>query len=417
MAMEHRLAKGAAGEGRGAHRPIGRPGEHPRPAAKSGGMGGKRPRGGRGERPAPPAEGGGDPEARRRLALAVKLDGIVTDDGRLRRATGLGSTAFFYLVAALEGRIGKGSVALLSRHGAGMGGALARGGRRPPETAHMAALALYHMRTAAPLSTLSSMFGPDQAEASQSIRAILDIMAGTNIIPTDRAMMDEMAEAPKGVAVESVEGAVSMDWLRVKIEKPADRGPGEGARPGGARAATCRTLIGCGGAGTIIFRGPVIEGRGGGVEYLRRHLPGTGHVSDSLLGGGAPAGDRIAASLDGGLRGAEKVLRGADVRMPRRIPYSERAEQERGDPGPRPAADRAVIEANLAGIRSYRILGGVFRGPVADLEKALTVATGLVNLNRITGGTGGGPGAGRKGAGRGAKKRRRRPFGRRTGIG
>ena len=383
------------------HRQIGRPGKHPGPAAKAGSKEGKRPRGG-GERLSRPAEGGVDPEARRRLALAVKLDNILLNDDRLRRATGLGSTAFFYIVAALEGDAGKGGAALPARHAAGTGGALDRGGRRPLETAHMAALALYHMRTGVSQEALSSMFGADQAEALQSIREILDIMAGTRIIPTVRVMMDEMAAAPKDKAIEHIGGAVSMDWLRVKIERPADRGHVEGASRGGARAATCRALIGCAATGTIVFRGPLIEGSGGGAEYLRRHLPGMGSVADSLLGGGAPAGDRIAVNLDGGLRGAEKALRGADVRMPRRISFREGAGQERMSHGQRQAGDRAAIEANLAGIRSYRILGGVFRGSVADLEKALTVATGLVNLNRMAGGAGG-PGDSRRGGTGGQK--------------
>ena len=167
----------------------------------------------------------------------------------------------------------------------------------------------------------------------------------------------ELAGAvPRGgalAAAAAAGGAVSADWTQVQVELPAGRGPGSVHRPGGAAATTYRTLVGCGADGIILFRGPALAGRGSEIGYLRRHLPGAGRAADSLADGCTPAGGRVRVNLDGGPREAERVLRGADMRMPHRGPLRHLA-QDQADLDSRLAGERAVVESAFAAIKSYR---------------------------------------------------------------
>ena len=317
------------------------------------------------------------------------LDEMILKDEWLHGATGLGPTEFFYLVACLEAAAGADPDGPLSSAGAGAGPAHCSGGGgggpRILAADHMLCMTLFRMWTGCAIEALPAVFKVDLATALRNVALAEDVLASTRILPTDRAVMRELAgAAPRGgaLAVAASGGAVSADWTRVQVELPAGRGQGGGARPGGAAATTYRTLVGCGADGIILFRGPALAGRGSEIGYLRRHLPGAGRAAASLADGRTPAGGRARVNLDGGPRGAEKILRGADVRMPHRGPLRHLA-QDQADLDSRLAGERAVVESAFAAIKSYRALGGVFRGSAADLERTLTIAAGIVNLKRM----------------------------------
>ena len=320
-----------------------------------------------------------DPNERMETVYRFALDEMVLDEERLHGVTGLGPTEFFYLVACLEAAAGAEPGAPAFGGGAGGGRILAAD--------HALCLTLSKMWIGCAIEALLGVFKVDLATASRGVAGAEDVLANTRILPTDRAIARELAEAaPHGGALaDAAGGAVSADWMRVQVERPADRGPGSGAYPVGAGTTTTyKTLVGCGADGIILFRGPALAWRGSEAGYLRRRLPGAGRTAASLADGGVPAGERVRVNLDGGPRGAEKMLRGADVRMPRHGPLRHLA-QDQADLDSRLAGKRTVVESAFAAIKSYRALGNVFRGSAADLERTLTIATGIVNLKRMLG--------------------------------
>ena len=326
-----------------------------------------------------------DPEECRRLALRVSLDSILLDEKWLHGGTGLGYPAFFYLAACLEGEIRRNKNALpLLRNGVDERRASDRGSRCYSLAAeHTLCMVLYHIWTGCAQEALQGVFGIDQTTASRNIRMARGIMAGAGILPTDRAVAKELSEAPPDKAVEATGGEIGVDWTHVAIEKPGDRDPGSEAHSGKARATTCKIMVGCAGSGMILFRGPAVGGSGSEIGYLREHVPSAGHVTASLTDPGTPPGMRITVNLDGGPQGAEGVLEGADVRMPRRKPRNGQLTEDQKNYNARLAGRRAVIEDSIAGIKAHRILGNVFRGSVAELEETFSVVTGIVNLKRI----------------------------------
>ncbi len=306
-------------------------------------------------------------------------------------ATGLAPAEFFYLVACLEAAAGVDPGGPLFSGGAGAGPAPGSGGgssgRRILAADHILCMTLFKMWAGCAIEALPAVFKVDLTAALRNVALAEDALANTGILPTDRAIMGELAgAAPRGgtLAAAAAGGAVSADWTRVRVELPAGRGPGSAHRPGGAVATTCKTLVGCSAEGIILFRGPALAGRGGDLEYLRRHLPAAGRTAASLADGGAPAAGRVRVNLDGGPRGAENILRGADVRMSHRGPLKHLA-QDQTDLDSRLAGEHAVVEGAFAAIKSYRALGNVFRGSAADPERTLTIATGIVNLKRMLG--------------------------------
>ena len=108
-----------------------------------------------------------------------------------------------------------------------------------------------------------------------------------------------------------------------------------------------------------------------------------GSVTASLTDKGTPAGERITVNFDGGPQGATEVLKGAHVQMPYCKPPKGELTQDQLDYNSWQAGERAIIENNFADIKSYRVLGNVFRGSVADLERTFTIVVGLVNLKRM----------------------------------
>lgn len=72
------------------------------------------------------------------------------------------------------------------------------------------------------------------------------------------------------------------------------------------------------------------------------------------------------------------------MRMPHRGPLRHMA-QDQANFNSRLAGERAAVEGAFAAVKSHRALGNVFRGSAADLERTLTIATGIVNLKRMLG--------------------------------
>ena len=323
----------------------------------------------------------------RRLARSVSLDSIPLDGKQLHGGTGLDYPVFFYLAACLEGEIRRNKKALpLLRNGVDARSASDRGSRCYSLAAeHMLCMVLYHIWTGCAQEALQGVFGIDQTTASRNIRMARGIMADAGILPTDRAVANELSEASPDKAMDATEGGISVDWTHVTIEKPSDMDPGSGAHSGKAHATTCKIMVGCAGSGMILFRGPAIGGRGSEIEYLREHVPSAGHVTASLTDPATPPEMRITVNLDGGPQGAEGVLGGADVRMPHRKPRNGQLTRDQTDYNARLAGRRTMIENNIAGIKAHRILGNVFRGSVAELEETFSVVTGIVNLKRIMG--------------------------------
>ena len=325
-----------------------------------------------------------NPEVCTRIARRVVLDQTLLDEEWLRGATGLGHAEFFYLVGCFEDAIRANPGPPLFRHGVDEVGKSWRGSRRSLATEHMLCMVLYHMWTGCAQGALQGAFGVDQTAASGNIRMVRDILANSNILPTGRTYMRELASASPEEAGRAVGDALHWDWTHIKIEKPVDRDSNSEAYSAKAGATTCKILAGCGSDGVVIFEGPPLGGRGSETECLRRNLPNLGHVTASMASPGTPAGERITVNLDGGPRGADKVLRGADVRMPHQKPPGGELTAEQKDYNSRLAGERAVIENAFADIKSYRILGNVFRGSVHDLGDTFSVATGLSNLKRMT---------------------------------
>lgn len=292
---------------------------------------------------------GGDPGRLRQikqLACAVARDEAIEREKWLRGATGLGWTAFFFLVSRLEEHARGGPDAAILGCGGGCGsGAIS--------AAHALSATLSHMRAGIPRAAAWVPLGADMQAAERADGSVRRILAGTGALPTDRAVMKELAAAPADRAGGAAGGAVSIGWARIALEEPGGGGGGgwAAARWGGGRRTDLAYMLGCSEAGLIVLRGPAVAGRMEEAEYLRRHIPAARLASGGAARGGA---GRIAVRLGGG---------------------------------------RDALRRGLAGIKAHRALGGAFRGSMADLEEALTVATGLVNLRLIMGRAGGGRGA------------------------
>lgn len=317
-----------------------------------------------------------------KIAARVILDRTLLDDDWLHGATGLSPIEFFYLVACYEAAIKGNSDAPLYR-GVDEDRASDRGNRCTLAAEHELCMALYSWWTGCAQASLQGTFGVDQTTASRGIARVGDILSESRILPTDRAVMRELAEAPRAKALALVGGTINMDWTHVRIERPGDSESNNEAYSHKAGATTCKTMLGCSAEGIIIIRGPALGGRGSEIEYLRNHLPRVGSVTESLTGERTPAGERITVNFDGGPQAAGEVLKGANLQMPYRKPPNKELTQDQLDYNKWQAGERAIIENNFADIKSYRVLGNTFRGSVPDLERTFTIVTGIVNLKRL----------------------------------
>ena len=321
-----------------------------------------------------------NPEVCAKIARRVVLDQTLLDEEWLRGATGLGHAEFFYLVGCFEDAIRANPGSPLFRNGVDEARKSCRGNRCSLATEHMLCMVLYHMWTGCAQDALQGTFGVDQSTASRNIRMVRDILANSNILPTDRTCAGELTSASPEEAEEAVGDTLHMDWTNVKIEKPVDRDSNNEAYSVKAGTTTAKMMAVCGNDGVIRHRGPPLGGRDSEIEYLRQHPPNLGHVTASLTNPDTPPWERITVNFDGGPRGAHEVFKGADVRMPYRKPPGGELTGEQKAYNSRLAGERAIIENRFADIKSYRILGNVFRGSVHDLDDTFSVVTGLSNL-------------------------------------
>ena len=319
----------------------------------------------------------------KRLAWRVVRDCMLTDGDWLHTGTGLGAETFFYLVSRLEDGIRGNPAAPLFRCGADEDRASDRGNRCILALEHMLSMVLYRVWTGASQAALQGVFGVDQTTASRNIRMITGMLGSTGMLPTAETIRGEIARAPKKRALEAIGGTLNMDWVHVEIEKPADKDSNDEAYSHKADATTCKFMAACIKAGLLVMSGPALGGRGSEIEYLRRWMPDMGHVTVSLTSPDTPEGERITVNLDGGPRGADKELLGANVKMPHRKPPGGELTEEQNRYNSRLAGRRAIIENNFADIKAHRILNNVFRGSVDDLEETFALVTGLVNFKRI----------------------------------
>ena len=241
------------------------------------------------------------------------LDEMILKEEWLHGATGLASAEFFYLVACLEAAAGVDPDGPLFSGGAGAGPAHCSGGPRILAADHMLCMTLFKMWTGCAIEALPAVFKVDLPTALRNVALAEDALANTGILPTDRAIMGELAgAAPRGgalAAAAAAGGAVSADWTQVQVEPPAGRGGGGGARPGGAAATTYRTLVGCGADGIIVFRGPALAG-GRGRDRVPAAPPAGRGTRGRLPSGRGRAGRRARQGQPrrrpaGGRKGAE----------------------------------------------------------------------------------------------------------------
>ena len=324
----------------------------------------------------------GNPAGFRRRVDRVSLDYSLLDEEWLHGGTGLDHVEFFYLVACFEEAIRKCSDSPLFRNGVDPDRASARGNRCSLAAEHMLAMFMYHMWTNCTQGALQMPFKVDQTTASRNIRTVRRILAGTNILPTDIVMMDEVRSLSPEEAEKLVEGGLSVDWTHTPIEAPVDKDSNDEAYSGKEHTTTCKKMHGCIPGGLIILGGPWTGGRGSEIADLRENLPDLGHLSASMTNPDTPADRRITVNLDGGPLGARDVLRGANVRMPHRTPPGGKLTREEIDYNWL-AGERAIIENNFADIKDNGIFGTKFRGSVQDLKETGTVAVGLANFKRI----------------------------------
>lgn len=132
--------------------------------------------------------------------------------------------------------------------------------------------------------------------------------------------------------------------------------------------------------------GDLLEGRRHDIVALRETLPFLGDITRSMEDPATPEDLRMRVNLDKGMPGAAEKWPGADVRIPRK-----RAKEQKELSGEDRAynysidAPRSVIETGFRRIKTYPLVGGIFRGSVAGLGDAVVFLTGVVNLQRIMG--------------------------------
>ena len=325
-------------------------------------------------------EGCTDPVLCRRRGRRVALDEALLNEEWLHGETGLGHAMFFYIVACFEHEVRTSLDVPLFRNGVDPERASDRGNRCSLASEHMVCMFMHHAWTGCAQESLQGVYGIDQTTASRNIRLVRGILANSDILPTDMVLTDELKSMTPRKSEAAVGGVINFDWTHYVIEGPADKESNEEAYSHKAGATTAKSLYGCCARGWVITSGGLEGGRGSEIEYLRHRLPDMGHVTASLTDPNTPPGSRITANLDGGPQAADKVLQGANVRMPYRKPPKGELTDEQNAYNSRLAADRSPIENRFAEAKQHGILANKFRGSVRDLHEYSTVAFGIVNL-------------------------------------
>ena len=119
-------------------------------------------------------------------------DRMILDEERLRGATGMGQSAFFYTVAAYE------SAASGFTDASPFGGGQGAPKRSNETTPYMLYAFLYHIRSGCPLAALQGAFGVDRTAIVKTVSMVRGIMANTGMLPTPCAIAGEMSSLPRG---------------------------------------------------------------------------------------------------------------------------------------------------------------------------------------------------------------------------
>ena len=247
-------------------------------------------------------------------------------------------------------------------------------------------LLLYAARSGNPQEMLESKFGIDQTTISRYLWLTLGILTDPGKMPTAVAVADEIGGTPLDEVVEAFGHVFNFDVTEFEIEAPRDPKSNDEAFSGKAQTTTAKAIFMCCQAGLLLAMGKIMPGHKHDINALRDTLPFLGELTRSIEDPSTPQAERLKVNVDRGMQGADKEWQGANVKIP-----IKRAKGQKELPPEALAynyeidSERAIIENLFRRIKVYHLVGGIFRGSVADLQKMVVFLTGVVNLERIMG--------------------------------
>ena len=329
-------------------------------------------------------KGCADPAEYARTACTVMIDNVIRDPRRLRVETGVDPLPYFYMVACVKDGL-KGDLSMpLVRGGVDEHRAGWQGNRCKILPVHMPFLLLYAARSGNPQEMLESKFGIDQTTISRYIWMTLAILTDPGKMPTAVAVADEIGDAPMDEVVEAIGHVINCDVTEFKIEAPRDKKSNDEAFSGKAQTTTAKAIFMCSQAGLFLAMGDIMEGRKHDINALRDTLPFLGDLTRSMEDPGTPQSDRVKVNVDRGMQGADAKWPGANVKIPiRRAKGQKELPPEAREYNYEIDSERAIVENQFRRLKTYHLVGGIFRGSVHDLSRMVTFLTGVVNLERI----------------------------------
>ena len=327
-----------------------------------------------------------DPDEYDRAARTVMLDNVIRDPARLRAEAGVDPRPYFYMVACIKDGL-KGDLAMpLARGGVDENRAGWQGNRCRILPAHMPFLLLHAARSGNPQEMLESKFGIGQTAISRCLDLALSLLTRPETMPTIMAIADEIAETPGDEVVEAIGHVINCDVTEFEIEAPGDKESNNAAYSAKAYTTTAKAAFACSQAGLLMAMGDIMGSRIHDINALRDTLPFLGDITRSMEDPDTPQDRRMTVNVDKGMQGADKKWPGADVRIPikrkkgqKKLSDEDRAYNYTID------SPRAIIENQFRRMKVYRLIGGIFRGSIGDLEDMVVFVTGVVNLERIMG--------------------------------
>ena len=252
--------------------------------------------------------------------------------------------------------------------------------------AHMPFLLLYAARSGNPQEMLESKFGIDQTTISRYLSLTMSLLTRPGTMPTVVAIADEVVEAPGDEVVEAIGHVINCDVTEFEIEAPCDQESNDRAFSGKAYTTTAKAVFMCNQAGLFLAMGDLLEGRRHDIVALRETLPFLGDITRSMEDPATPEDRRLTVNLDRGMPGAAEKWPGADTRIPRKRAKGQKelSEEDRAY-NYSINSPRSVAEHGFRRIKTYHLVGGIFRGTVGELGDTVVFITGVVNLQRIMG--------------------------------
>ena len=327
-----------------------------------------------------------DPAKYTSAARTVLLDSVILDPARLRAETGMDPLPFFYVVACVKDGMKGDPSRPQPRGGIDEHRDSWPGNRCKLLPVHQAFLLLHAVRSGNPQEMLESKFDIDQTTISRQLWHLLDIMTNPDRMPTAVAIADEIAGTPGDEVVEAIGHVLNCDITEFKIEAPGDEESNDEAFSGKAQTTTAKAILMCSKAGLLVAMGDIMPGRKHDINALRDTLPFLGDLMRSLKDPDTPPEKRLEVNLDRGMASADDEWEGAHVNIPfKRAKGQKELEPWQIEHNHIIDSDRAIIENEFRRMKVYRLIGGIFRGSVADLEKTVVFVTGIVNLQRMMG--------------------------------